>query len=458
MGDEVGLVLEERSSPRAHAPSPDQGDYRRSRARPAGRARFSVIARYVSNEFLFCFFVCFLFFFAVFFVNQILLMAEDILSRKAQLKDVLLLLVYSMPSVVAMSFPFASLVGALMAVGRLSSDNEMLAIMAAGIPSRRVFMPFLALALAFSLVSFVMNDYFLPRGSIEFSKLYRKLAASIPALELKPWSSRHYKDVTIVTGDMEGSKIKDLLIFDRSEENEERVISAGEASLSVDESRGDMVLELSDIWQHTVKAGENDRFEWARASSMEYRISMPEDTDDSTVLGPRDMPSVDLAKVIAGKASALDLRVRKRDADEAAARNSLAAAYEAEVAGSSPWANSAARLSPSLAVLRTAQGSRPTDRTLQVYILEYWKKFSIPFGALFFVVLAFPLGMLAKRSGRTMGFGVGILIAVIYWALLLGGQTFGTRLSWSPFWSSWAANAIVLVSGLALWIARLRNR
>jgi hypothetical protein len=78
--------------------------------------------------------VCFLFFFAVFFVNQILLMAEDILSSKAQFKDVMLLLIYALPSVIAMSFPFASLVGALMAAGRLSSDNEMLAVMAAGIP------------------------------------------------------------------------------------------------------------------------------------------------------------------------------------------------------------------------------------------------------------------------------------------------------------------------------------
>jgi lipopolysaccharide export system permease protein len=423
-----------------------------------GRPSFSVIAGYVSREFLFGFFVCFLFFFAVFFVNQILLMAEDILSRKAQLKDVALLLLYAMPSVIAMSFPFASLVGALMAAGRLSSDNEMLAAMAAGIPPRRAFGPFLALGLLFSLVSFAMNDYFLPRGSIEFSKLSRRLVASTPALELRPWSSKRYKDVTVVTGDMVGSRIKNLLIFDRSEEGSERVISAGEAGLKVDEGRGDVVLELSDVWQQTVKRGETDRFEWARASNMEYRISMRDQGGDASVLGPRDMPSVDLAKIIADKAAALAIRVAKRDEDISFARMSLAAAYDAEVGGGSPWPNSAERLAPALAALRSYGTTAPSDRTLQVYRLEYYKKYSIPFGALFFVVLAFPLGLLAKKSGRTMGFGVGILIAVIYWALLLGGQTFGTRLSWSPFWSTWAPNAVVLASGLALWIARLRTR
>lgn len=423
-----------------------------------GRARFSLIAGYVSREFLFGFIVCFLFFFAVFFVNQILLMAEDILSRKAQLRDVLLLLVYAMPSVIAMSFPFASLVGALMAAGRLSSDNEMLAIMAAGIPPRRAFAPFLVLGLLFSLVSFGMNDYLLPRGSLEFSKLYRRLIASTPALELKPWSSKRYKDVTVVTGEMEGSKIKDLLIFDRSEEGSERVISAGSAALVVDERRGDVVLDLDDVWQQTVKNGESDRFEWARAANMEYRIVTRDQENDQSGLGPRDMPSVDLAKIIADKAGALAQRIAKRDADLAFARAGLASAYEAEVMGSSPWPNSAERLAPALALVRSNSNIQPIDRTLQVYRLEYYKKYSIPFGALFFVILAFPLGLLAKKSGRTMGFGVGILVAVIYWALLLGGQTLGTRLSWSPFWSMWAPNAVVLLAGLVLWIARLRTR
>jgi len=434
------------------------------RERPAhvrayrGRPRFSVIAGYVSREFFFGFFVCFLFFFAVFFVNQILLMAEDILSRKAHIRDVALLLFYALPSVIAMSFPFASLVGALMAAGRLSSENEMLAVMAAGIPPRRAFTPFLVLGLIFSLVSFAMNDYFLPRGSIEFSKLYRRLVASTPALELKPWSSKRYEDVTVVTGDMTGTKILDLLIFDRSEEGSERVISAGEASLIVDEKRGDIVLELSDVWQQTVKKGESDRFEWARASTMEYRISTHAQGSDTSILGPRDMPSVDLAKIIAEKAMTLELKKGKRDEDIAFARGTLLSAYDMEVMGVTPWPNSADRLAPSLASLRSYGTVPPSDRTLQVYKLEFYKKYSIPFGALFFVVLAFPLGLRAKRSGRTMGFGVGILVAVIYWALLLGGQTLGTRLSWDPFWSIWAPNVAVLAVGLMLWIARLRTK
>jgi len=424
-----------------------------------GRPRYATVSGYVAREFLWGGLVCFLFFFSVFFVNQILLMAEDILSRKAPFKDVMLLLLYSLPSVVAMSFPFASLVGALMTAGRLSSDSEMLAMMAAGIPPRRVFAPFLVLGFTFAVASFGMNDYFLPRGSIEFGRLSRKLVASSPALELKPWSSRRYKDVTVVTGGMEGSVIKDLLIFDRTEEGSERVISAGKASLSAEGGRDDVVLSLEDVWQQTIKKSERNRFEWATAARMEYRISTQDQVFQGGALGPRDMPSADLAKVIAEKGAALEQKRQRREEDMASARAELEEAYEAELAGKSPWANSSDRLDRPLASLLSFGTAPPDDRTLQVFRLEYFKKFSIPAGAFFFVILAFPLGIMARRAGRAMGFGAGILIAVVYWSFLIGGDALGRKLGWSPFWSMWLPDALVLFAGGVLWAMKaLRAR
>jgi lipopolysaccharide export system permease protein len=97
------------------------------------------------------------------------------------------------------------------------------------------------------------------------------------------------------------------------------------------------------------------------------------------------------------------------------------------------------------------------DRSLLLYRLEYYKKFSIPFGAFSFVFLAVPLGLLAKKSGQTVGFFFGIIIAVIYWALLLGGQTMGMRLGYSPFWSMWLPNILAVTIGLFMCILRVRR-
>ncbi|MGO9412506.1 MAG: LptF/LptG family permease, partial [Spirochaetia bacterium] len=181
---------------------------------------------YVSREYLFSFAVAFLFFFFIFFLNQILVMAEEIFSKKVPFWDVVLLVIYSLPIVIAFSFPFGSLVGALMAVGRLSSDNELLAFGALGVPSRHLVTPLLIVGLAFSLVSFVMNDYFLPLGNIRFAEIYRRILYSNPAVELESHSIKKYENTTIITGQVVGRRIENLLIIDKSPEGNRRIITA----------------------------------------------------------------------------------------------------------------------------------------------------------------------------------------------------------------------------------------
>jgi lipopolysaccharide export system permease protein len=95
------------------------------------------------------------------------------------------------------------------------------------------------------------------------------------------------------------------------------------------------------------------------------------------------------------------------------------------------------------------------DRGLSLYWLEFYKKFSMPFGAFSFVFLSVALGLMAKRSGQTVGFIFGLIISVIYWALLLGGQTMGIRLSTPPFWSMWLPNILALSIGFILTIIRV---
>ncbi len=159
---------------------------------------------YVGREFLLAFVVAFLFFFFLFFLNQILVMAEEIFSKKVAFWDVVRLIAYSLPIVCAFSFPFGSLVGALMAVGRLSSDNELLAFGSLGVPPRQLVAPLLVIGVLFSLASFGMNDYLMPLGNMRFAELYRRILFSNPALELEPYSVKHYEKSWIVTGAVEG--------------------------------------------------------------------------------------------------------------------------------------------------------------------------------------------------------------------------------------------------------------
>lgn len=419
--------------------------------------RPGIIEFYVGREYILAFAVSFAFFFIVFFVNQLLLMAEDILSKRAPLREVLLLLLFATPSVIAMSVPFASLVGALMAAGRLASDSELLVFQASGVRTGRIFLPFVALGMLLSVASFMVNDIFLPLGTIEYGKLYRKMLVSAPALEFQPWSSRRYKDITVVTGNVSGSTVSDILIFDRTDQKQERVISAKAAVIVPRQDSSELELKLRDVWTQTLKVGETGRFEYSSCDTMEYRISLDEGNVLTAGVGPRDMSSRDLGRSIAVQASdwTAKLAVTLRDAERDRAR--LGAAYFRGVASAPSWEGASAGLAPLLASLGQKLSARPERRNLDIYILEYWKKFSIPAGAACFVLLSFPIGARARRSGRSVGFGLGLLIAVIYWALLIGGQTLGARLGFSPFWSMWIPDAIVVLAGLIAWTLARRH-
>ena len=97
------------------------------------------------------------------------------------------------------------------------------------------------------------------------------------------------------------------------------------------------------------------------------------------------------------------------------------------------------------------------DRSLQIYELEFQKKIALPFACLSFVVLAFPVGLFTKRSGRTVGFGIGVLVSVLYYGLLFAGQTLGFQIYLNPVLSMWLPNFIILISGTIMFILRLRR-
>jgi len=109
---------------------------------------------YILKEMLLYFFVCFLFLFFIFFVNNILLLASDVLSKHAPFKDVALLMLYSLPAVIANAAPFAALIGILMGLGRFVSDLEFLSMNALGVSPRFLMLPVLLFGLVVSVVSF----------------------------------------------------------------------------------------------------------------------------------------------------------------------------------------------------------------------------------------------------------------------------------------------------------------
>lgn len=424
---------------------------------------YTRITVYIAREFVFSFLVAFSFFFFIFFINQMLLLAEEILTKKVPPLDVIKLVFFSLPSIVALSFPFGALVGGLMTVGRFSSDNEVIAFQASGIPYSRVFLPILVVGIAFSLISFVMNDYFLPLGTINFGKLYRELIFSNPELELEPYTVKNYQRSIIVTGEVSGRTINDIVIIDETEGGEDRIILASSAELT--QAGGDagiLSLDLSRVLSHEMQRDAVGDYSYSQAESMQYNILLQDIAFSLRNPGPREMSSYDVWQVILERRQSLETRREEQKRLIASLRLQLAQDYYIGIERIYRGSTTVPRLTTDLssqAVQLQRETARPvTDRTLQNYELEFHKKFSIPFACLTFVIFAFPVGLLTRRAGRAVGFGVGLLISTLYWSLLIAGQTLGiNNPTFSPVVAMWLPNAVILILGTVAFMIRVRR-
>jgi len=417
---------------------------------------YKTLNRYLVKEFFFSFIVSFIFFFIVFFVNQILLLAEKILSNRVPLKYVIRLIIYSLPTILALSFPFATLVGALMSVGRLSSDNEVLAMQCAGISLKRISIPFLLIGVLFFGISFSINDYLIPLGTVHYKKLYRDIFTQNPTLELDSWSIRNMDDTILITGEVDKTSISQMVIIERGNNGKKNVITATGAQIHSGDSLGDILsIELENVESHSTFQRDRDHFSYARAQDMTYNFLLSDLSQAVQNPTPSEMRSFDLFKGIREKNRILeDLRSAWRKGLNQN-RSELYFAYQQPswIEGAEFQANIDNR-NRLLGLINASQDKEPQDRNLEFWRMEFYQKFAIPFSCIPFVLLAFPLGILSRRSGRTFGFIAGLVLTFLYWAFLIVGRSLVMRSGVAPFIAIWTSNLLLMISGAIIYFRR----
>jgi len=364
----------------------------------------AIVFRYIFKELFLYFAVCFLFFFFIFFVNQILLMAEEILSKKAPLKDVMLLMFYSLPFVIATAAPYAALVGTLMGLGRFVSDLEFVSMSALGISSFYMLIPVFSIGLFISIISFITNDIFLPWGSVKFNEVYFNLATSTPALELESFSIKRGNNTIVIAGLIKENIVNNILIVDKTADDETKVLGASKTEIETSDSPS-IVMKLNILNPRMLNLDLQDRtkYDVAYGDCITYNV-LSEDIryNFAGSMGPDKMTSLDLYRDIKNKI--------KENASE---------------------------------------------RTLNIYMMEFNKKFSIPFGAFFFVMLAAAISGAGKLHNQSVGFVLGLLISVSYWAILMGGQTLALNRNLNGSIAMWLPNAMLFSVAIFFFIKKV---
>ncbi|NQT58003.1 MAG: YjgP/YjgQ family permease [Bacteroidetes bacterium] len=413
---------------------------------------YTTLYVYISKEYIFAFFVSFSFFFSIFFINQLLVIAKNILIANVDIIDVFRIILYSIPVILSFTFPFASLTGASMAIGQLASQNELLALRASGISFKRIFTPVIIISLLFTSFSFILNDIFQPLGTIKYKELYRELLYRNPDLELKSHSVTRFGNTFFITGEVKDSEVNNLMILEQSPTGLS-VVSSQAASFSESEMSDDLItIKLDYVEGFSPRSKAIGDYDFFTSESMEYNLLLNTVSYNFMGVTPNDMSIRDLLAEIK------ELNFNETETKSEAAERIKIYKYMSyynyyqDILHYQPtdftnttdsWLNYQASVSADL-----------RSKKLQYYKIELYKKTALPAACAALVFFAFPLSAIRLRNGRLVGFGVGIIAATLYWFMLFAGQSFGTRTFYSPALLMWLPNLFYIGIGLFLFYIR----
>jgi len=147
-----------------------------------------------------------------------------------------------------------------------------------------------------------------------------------------------------------------------------------------------------------------------------------------------------MSEVDSARADLQNVKNESTKYSDIALRSALRLSSSIEVEGA------ARRASVELRVLESRiQGA---EHRINRFLVEWHKKFAIPFACIVFVLVGAPLAVRFPRGGVGMVIAVSLLIFGIFYISLIAGESLGDRGILSPFWGPWAPNFLFLVIGI----------
>lgn len=429
-----------------------------------GHRRYWTIYGYLFREFILSFMVAFFIFFALFLVNELLVIALRMQKKDVPVSTVFTFLLYSLPYVLSYTFPLSTMVSCLMAVGRFHSDNEMLAMRASGIRYSNIFVPFSFAAVILTLISFVMNDYFLPLGMEKRYSLLNQVALSNASVIFEPYDvSDPIQGKIIITGDIRENLIKNLIIVDRDPDSNRRVIVSKDVTFRQNEQlEGVMHLNMKNPFMLSVDKNRRNSYNYTTAREADYNILLKDYAN--TVFSssdPSTMTSGQVREMIREEKERLKnnrLRQKERVASDLyQLRCRYNEMFESSIYMRQFRQSDINSLSGDYENYLIQKNRKISNKSLSRLETEYHYKFVLPTGCIALILLAFPLGLFSKRSDKAVGLGLGSIFAFVYWVLIMMAKIVGYTSDFPAVLIMWLPNMIVGIAGIVIYSIRMRQ-
>jgi LPS export ABC transporter permease LptG/LPS export ABC transporter permease LptF len=334
--------------------------------------------------------------------------AEMIIRRGLPVSIVGRLLMLTLPNIVVLTLPMSLLFGTLIAVGRLSSDSELIAMRASGTSLLTLYRPILLISGLLTVLNTLLMVYVLPWGNHALQELRLEITTQTVSQQVEPrifyeeWEGKVVYVFEVPQGSKRWKGVFLAESLPATQNNQITIADWGE--VLVDQAGERVVLRLYNAVRHKVDLNAPDRYEISRHKRLDLVL------DDQ-------FTSEQKAKLSASKGirelTLPELREVMRDPTADAEQRNLA-------------------------------------------LVEIHKKFSIPAACLVFGLFALPLGINNRRGGKASGFVLSIGVLVVYYILLNNGEE-AARFGKVPAWlAMWSPN--ILLAGLGFFLLVRRNR
>jgi len=308
------------------------------------------------------------------------------------------LIIFLLPAFMLFTIPIALLIAILIAMGRLSSDNEITVLKASGVSLMQIYYP-VAIASLITFVITIFVGYFLvPQSNFATKRLLFTIAQQNASIGIKEKVfNADFKGILLYAETIppKGDFMENVMISDNRIRGEQNTILAKKAYLFADADSMTVMLRLENGSIHSVSS---DFKNYRKIDFKIYDINL----DLSSAISGISENSKTSIEMTMGE---LMEKMRKPGLDDAAIR---------ELA------------------------------------IEVHKKFSIPLSCILFGLLALPLGIKSHRAVKSRGVAIAIIVVSIYYLLRIGGEAFVETGYLSPEIGVWTPNIIFALLGIYL--------
>ena len=339
----------------------------------------------------------------------------DLLVKNDTPVEVILrFLAYILPFSLSFTIPWGFLTAVLLVFGKLSAENELIALRACGVSVPRACLTVLMLALACVATCFYINIDVAPRAQQKMKEALYNIATSNPmAMFGSDRIIDSFPSKKIYVERNKGAELFNLLVYEKNEADQwTKVIFAQRGLLETDRANKQNLLQIYDI-----RYEQRDENDLDNLLKLKEGITMEKSTLPISLEELHEKKGNGIGAMTSG---ALLERLKNADQEE-------------------------------------HMTDKERIEQMSAARTEVNKRWSFSLAAFAFALIGVPLGITAHRKETSVGMLLSLAVAIVYYFFIIIANAVREKPSWHPEILTWVPNVLCLFFGSWLFI-RLARR